>query len=148
MKTLLYCLIFIALSANCFAALGSDVNVIESEHSKLGSSPVQVTNTDKYSVHTMVSPMNTVNEYANNAGKVFAVTWRGNNPPDMTVILGQHLKEFQAQRKATPKSHGRQPFKLKTKNIIVRHWGHMRDLHGIAYRPDLVPVGVNAEVLP
>jgi hypothetical protein len=146
MKTFLLASIMV-FSFSCLASLGSDVNSVESEKSVLGSSTVEVTNTDKYSKHTMTSPMNTVNEYVNSNGKVFAVTWRGINQPDMTVVLGQHLKEYQAKRKATPKTQGRVPLKVKTKNIVVRTWGHMRDIHGIAYRPDLVPIGVDVEVL-
>ncbi len=32
-------------------------------------------------------------------------------------------------------------------NVVVRTWGHMRSLHGLAYDPQLIPSGVAADEL-
>lgn len=142
-------LILLKLTLPAFAALGEDRGVVESEKSKLNvAKGIQTTDTDDYSMLTMQSPTVTVNQYANAQGQIFAVTWRGLSHPDLSVLLGSHFNDFQAIRQTMKRVPGRRPVVVKTGKIIVRQFGHMRDLRGIAYQAELVPAGVNPETLP
>ncbi len=144
----LFC-ILLQLSLSSYGALGSHRNELEQEKRSLrASSAVQVTEADKYTIMTMTTPSNTVTQFANKDGTIFAVKWRGITNPDLSVILGDHFTEYQNIRDKTIRAPGRKPLKVNGTKFVVVHSGHMRDLQGFAYEIDLFPAGVTPGDLP
>ena len=65
--------------------------------------------------------------------------------PDLTLLLGSYTGEYQAAVKQTPRKHGRRFSQVRTDRIVVEKWGHMRNLQGRAYAPELIPSGVSID---
>jgi len=84
-----------------------------------------------------------VNEYVAPNGTVFAVSWRGPRPPDLSQLLGSYFAEYQTA--AAAQRAQRQSLLLQTEHLVVQTSGHMRDLRGRAYVPALLPPGVSAD---
>jgi hypothetical protein len=152
-KPVVILLLALQTSLPCLAALGAHRDDLETERVRLKiSSQNQVTSESTqrpYSVITMKTPSTTITQFANAQGKIFAVKWRGMTNPDLTVLLGDHLAEYQSIRENTPRAMGRRPFmKVQGSNFTVKHFGHMGDMQGLAYESLLVPAGVDPEALP
>ena len=65
--------------------------------------------------------------------------------PDLTQLLGSYADEYHQALQKTPRKHGRRFNRVKTNRLVVEKWGHMRNLQGRAYVPDLIPPGVNVD---
>lgn len=85
----------------------------------------------------------TVNEYLSSSGTVFAISWRGPRPPDLSELLGSYFTEYQTAA-ASPHIQRHHLF-VTTKDLVVEAGGHMRDLRGRAYVPALLPPGMSAD---
>jgi len=105
-----------------------------------------------YTVQEIQASGHTMNEYINKEGVVFALSWSGATRPDLATYLGDYYSEFraseEAQAKATKRlSRSTSVLTVTTAHVVVRKEGHMRDMHGFAYAPSLVPAGVSVEDL-
>jgi hypothetical protein len=127
------------------AALGGSVDSIESDRKVLSAVSSATTVSSAYSVHVIVSDATTVREYISPDGIVFGVAWNGLVYPDLTQLLGPYADEYQKAMKKAPRHPGRRNARVKTNRVIVEKWGHMRNLRGRAYAPDLIPEGVSAD---
>jgi hypothetical protein len=97
-----------------------------------------------YTVEQISTPAGVaVNEYVAPNGTVFAVSWRGPRPPDLSQLLGSYFAEYQTATAAPPARRHR--LLLETEHLVVETSGHMRDLRGRAYVPALLPPGVRAD---
>ena len=97
-----------------------------------------------YTVEQISTPAGVaVNEYVAPNGTVFAVSWRGPRPPDLSQLLGSYFAEYQTAAAAQPAQ--RQRLLLQTEHLVIETSGHMRDLRGRAYVPALLPPGVSAD---
>lgn len=143
-------LILFLFPAAAVASLGGKSSSVENDRASLKATAraSAAESNALYSVQEMDDSGVTVREYLTTDDVVFAVTWRGIRKPDLSILLGSYYVEYKKADQARAKSVGRQPVNLKTANMIVRRFGHMRDLQGKAYVPDLVPQGVNVEALP
>ena len=141
-------LLIIAFASISFASLGGHRDGIDSEKDKLKAvKAVEVFPGSNYTVVRITTPYSVVNQYTDSNGAIFAVTWRGNSPPDLSVVLGKHFQDYKTARETSAPRRGRRPLLIKTGKIVVRHFGHMRDIRGLAYQPELIPQGVQAEDL-
>ncbi len=86
----------------------------------------------------------TVVEYADASGMVFAVTWRGPFSPNLAQILGTY---FGAYIQATHVVRGLTDASSQSADIVVHSHGHMRNFDGVAWVPALVPAGFDASGL-
>lgn len=129
-----------------FASLGGDVTSVETDRAHMAAS-VRVTQpTSDYSIHEIQSPEGTVvSEYVSPAGKVFAVTWRGQFMPQMQQILGNYFQEYSAALQAQPHRYGRRPLDIQRPDLVVQTGGQMRNYFGRAYVPGMMPQGVSAD---
>ena len=94
-----------------------------------------------------------IREYATAAGLVFGVTWSGTTHPDLQTLLGSYTQEYHdteariQERQANPETFvrpsSRSRKRVQTPNLIVEFSGHMRNVHGRAYIPYLMPGGLN-----
>ena len=97
-----------------------------------------------YSVEQMTTPSGiTVNEYVGPDGKVFAATWRGRRPPDLSVLLGSYFAQYQEAAVAGGlTAHGLHHASVRGSDVVVEMAGHMRDMSGRAFLPAMLPHGV------
>lgn len=147
MKQCLILIMILSGSLNAWGALGDKEDMINSDKIKLKASNRSVQRAANYSVHELSSPIRTIKEYVSADGTVFAVSWRGANKPDLSVLLGKYYEEYQAVDSAKPKMRSRQPVAIKTSRIVVHKDGHMRDIRGVAYIEGQLPEGVRVEDL-
>ena len=144
-------LAILTCSSPSFAGLGETLftdSQVKAERTKLSPSSFKSTREASYGAHELVIGLNTIHEYTNADGVVFAVTWVGASHPDLESLFGTYYSEFQTANESRPKSMGHSQVLLKTARLVVRRGGHMRALRGSAIVPDLVPEGVNVETLP
>ena len=96
-------------------------------------------------VHELTIDENTIRQYADADGHIYAITWKGISQPDLSVLLGDHFTEYAIQAKVGALARGgRGPRRIQTNGVVVETSGHMRALRGIAYIPKQLPAGINA----
>lgn len=93
-------------------------------------------------VHELRGPTQTVREFADPNGTVFAVAWSGIAPPDLPRLLGAYHAEYRA---AARRRAVRGPRRVESAHVVVETWGHGRALHGRAWIPSLVPPGASLD---
>lgn len=138
----------VATTLPAFAALGEDVDSVEADQVHMQATR-KTTQTATYTLHEIQAPTGVVvREYVSSAGKVFAVAWQGQWPPDMRQILGNYFSQFQQAAQTQANSHpGRKPLRIDQPTFVMHTGGHMRSYAGRAYIPELLPPGVNAEAI-
>lgn len=136
--------LFPALSS---ATLGEAVDSPAKNLSMAKMSQKVSTSTEKYSVHEYEQNGNTVREYADSSGVVFAVGWNGISKPDLDALFGSYYSEYKDAFANNPRNYGTKSVSLKTSKLVIHRSGRMRDQHGFAYVQSLVPEGVNVEDL-
>ena len=127
------------------ATLGESIDSITSDSKTLSAIRSSVTSSGAYTVHELHSDALSVREYASTSGVVFGVAWNGPVPPDLTALLGSYAVEYRKAQSRQPRQPGRRHVQVKTNRVVVERWGHMRNLQGRAYAPDLIPQGVSVD---
>lgn len=132
--------------ALAYAALGGDIGSIQTDRGQMHAKAAASVGMGSYTVHSMQTDAGTtVKEYADAAGKVFAVTWQGPVKPDLSQLLGPYFSDF--QQEAASGRIGRRHMKIAKPNLVILSEGRMRALAGKAYLPQAVPAGVNIDDL-
>jgi hypothetical protein len=129
------------------AALGESVDSVESDRESLTAVRGAMTAHRDYTVHEIKTDSTVVREYVSPAGIIFAITWNGLVHPDLTELLGSYAGEYQEALRQAPRKQGRRQLQVKTNRVVVQKWGHIRDMKGRAYAPDLIPPGVSIDAL-
>jgi hypothetical protein len=127
------------------ATLGEGADSVAKDRRALSATKRATTTRANYTVQEVVSDAVTVREYLTPDGIVFAVAWNGLAHPDLATLLGSYTKEYQDAKQQAVRRHGHKQSQVKSGNVVVETWGHMRNLQGRAYVPALVPGGVNLE---
>jgi hypothetical protein len=84
-----------------------------------------------------------VKEYVGPDGRVFAVTWRGRRPPDLSILLGSYFGQYHdAAIAGGLTTHGLHHASVRASDVMVETAGHMRDMWGRAMLPAMLPPGV------
>ncbi len=123
------------------ASVDTDVQAM---HGALASTQVAAQNMS-ITVKTLSLPSGTsVKEYIASSGKVVAVSWRGPRPPNLTQLLGSYYADYQTALAARQPGQHNRHLLLNSGRMVFESGGHMRDLHGSAYLPALLPQGVSA----
>ena len=136
-------LLTVALPA--VAALGGTAATVQVDQAQLGAT-LQTTPNARYTTHELKAASGTtVREYVSPAGTVFGVAWQGPTQPDLRQLLGTHFDEY-AAAVATRKTR-RTPVLIELPTLVVQSSGHMRDFHGRAYVPSLLPANVSEEAV-
>jgi alkylhydroperoxidase family enzyme len=133
-------------ASSSFAALGDSESAISKEAAVMKAAHVRIQKTN-YSVHEISNAVGMLREYVAADGVVFAVTWRGMSRPDLSNVLGPYYAEYAVAAAKIPKAFGRHSTTVKSDHLTVQRGGHMRDIHGVAYVPDLLPSSVRVEDL-
>jgi hypothetical protein len=130
------------------AALGGDYQSVQSDSVAIRAQ-VRSTETTQYTVHELSSgTASTVREYVSPSGQVFAVTWQGFGMPDLRQLLGTYFDQYSAAAKAQSRPGQHRHLLVSQSDLVVQSFGRMRDFHGRAYVPSLVPDGVSVNELP
>lgn len=141
------CMVVAMLSSgqSARAFLGGRADSVKTDKQAFKTVQHATTALNGYTVEEVVYETTSVREFVSPAGIVFAIAWNGYVHPELTQLLGSYWGEYStAQQKGSRKSGSRR-LKLATDNIVVEKWGHMRNLHGRAYVPALVPEGLNID---
>ncbi len=144
---LILILVFLLPATQTFAALGESVDTIESDREHLTAVRGAMTAHRDYTVHEIKTDSTVVREYVSPAGIIFAIAWNGLVHPDLTELLGSYAGEYQDALRQTPRKQGRRQLQVRTNRVVVQKWGHIRDLKGRAYAPDLIPPGVSIDAI-
>jgi hypothetical protein len=129
------------------AALGEFVDSVESDRESLTAVRGAMTAHRDYTVHEIKTGSTVIREYVSASGLVFAIAWKGLVHPDLTELLGSYAGEYQEALRQTPRQQGRRQLQVKTNRVVVQKWGHIRDMKGRAYAPDLIPPGVSIDAI-
>jgi Protein of unknown function (DUF2844) len=133
----------VVLVRSARAALGETADSVRVDRSALHGELAASSHRD-FTIQRISTPAGiVVNEYVSGAGTVFAVSWRGPRPPDLSKLLGSYFAEYRdAAAKPNPQ---RRHLRIQTEHVVVESGGHMGDLWGRAYVPSLLPSGVSVE---
>jgi hypothetical protein len=142
MRTLVLASSIVLLSGTpSWAVLGQSAASVASDQRHLGGERRSIA-ADAFSVEEIHSAAGTVvREYVAPAGQVFALSWRGPVRPDLRQLLGEHFAAFERASRSTARVRG--PLVVRTGPLVVEMGGHVRDFHGRAYLPALLPDGVS-----
>jgi hypothetical protein len=138
-------LLMLTLPLPALAALGGDISSVQQDKAQMKGT-LKTTENDAYTVHEITAAGNTiVKEYVSPAGKVFAITWRGQFIPNMQQLLGTYFDQYASAAQAQRTAHrGRAPLNIQQPGLVVESNGHMRSYSGRVYDPGKLPQGVNA----
>jgi hypothetical protein len=141
---LLLCAALFFTASHSDASLGDRVDSIDRDQRTLHGMR-KLRRETQFTVHEINSKGHLVQEFVSPDGIVFAVTWKGVSQPDLSVLFGTYFNEYRNASTRQKRPKGRVPIVLETSNIVVERFGHMRDVRGRAYVPDLLPEGVTPE---
>lgn len=123
------------------AALGDTSASIARDRIEMRVSQSMTTPMQSYDVHRMVDPAGgVVREYADRAGQVFAVTWRGPRSPDLKTLLGGYYDRYVAA--AAQHRTGHHVVTVHAPDLVLSVVRFQRVAYGRAYLPNRMPNGV------
>lgn len=125
------------------ASLGEPADSVDSDRKALSAVRHPTLAGNAYTVQEFESAATTVREFISPLGVVFAIAWNGLSKPDLTILLGAYVGEYEQALRHTEIPKGRPFSQVKANRVIVETWGHMRNLQGRAYVPALIPSGVS-----
>jgi len=98
-----------------------------------------------FRIDQFTTPAGTVvSEYSGRDGNVFAVTWRGPKPPDVSTLLGPYYKQYRsAANTGIPSPFGLHASSVAAGDVEVETMGHMGLMWGRAYLRSAVPAGID-----
>ncbi len=137
--------VLLVLPGISHATLGGLAASVQSDRKAMAAAEVVTAQGKGFTVQEFTTPSTTVREYLSSDGIVFGIAWNGLVHPDLTPLLGSYAAEYQNALQKTPRRPGRRAQKVQTSKVVVEKWGHMRNLQGRAYAPDLVPQGVSID---
>jgi hypothetical protein len=124
------------------AHLGGDLGGVGADALKLQGAVSSSTLVD-YDVQQIAAAAGgRLSEYVTRGGVVFAVSWSGPAPPDLTQLLGPYFAEYAAGLTSLDHPGSKRSVRVVTPTLIVESSGHLRAYTGRAYLPALVPAGV------
>ena len=143
-KLLPPCALFALLlcSSPVWAALGGDVSSIGTGQTHLLAS-ARIQRAVTHTMHELQAATGTkVREYADNDGKVFAVSWQGPFRPDLRQLFGSYYETYLNAAKTRV---GRGPVNIQIPGLVIQMSGHQRAFYGRAYLVDRVPQGLSTD---
>jgi len=129
------------------ATLGERLDSLEADRARLSARLVPPQDLGRFRVHTLASPATTVRQFAGPDGVVFAVAWDGPARPDLAPLLGGYHDDWRAALPPRRARAGARGARVAGRQVVVETWGRMRDLHGLAWVPALLPAGVGRDDL-
>lgn len=130
------------------AALGGDAATIRLDTDRFRGQLVS-TEMARFTRHDILSgPDAVVHEYLAPNGRVFAVTWRGPLPPDLSQLFGSYYEAYRSAAVAQSHPGSHRQVHVVQADLVVHALGRLRAFQGMAYVPSLIPAGVDIASLP
>jgi hypothetical protein len=142
---LVLCAAFLVLPLSARATLGGSADSVEADRAAFEGVRGVSIDRNAYTIDEIYYGATTVREYVSQGGVVFAVAWNGTRHPDLTALLGAYAGAYGDAVQRTPHRPGLRRLRLRTDGLVVEKWGHVRNLQGRAYAPDLMPAGVSID---
>lgn len=140
-------LTFAAFIAPALAALGGDEDSVHTDTTRLRGQMFS-TAMMQYTRHDIATgPDGAIHEYLSRTGKIFAVTWKGPLPPDLSQLFGSYFDSYREQLIAQSHPGGHRQVYVVQPDLVVQSVGRPRAFMGKAYVPSLVPAGVDVTEL-
>ena len=149
-KIFLLLAVLVGLPTYVLAGLGGTVDSFKNDSTPVTVSRHFATTTSSsaamnYSTQQMHDDAgNLITEYVSTNGIVFALTWRGLFKPDLHQLLGDYFQTYLAVESG---SSGRQAPVVDQDSVVVVSEGRLRNFHGKAYIPALIPNGFSLDDL-
>lgn len=125
------------------AGLGGDSRSVETDRVQLKAQHA-VTSGGGFTAHQLTLPSGTVvHEYLSPAGKIFAVSWRGQVIPDLQQMLGGYYSSASAALNSAPQGPTHRHRSVEGPDLVVHTTARMREHAGLVYVPTLLPPGVS-----
>lgn len=126
--------------ARARATLGEDVASVAVLKARLGAT-LQVHARERFAIHELALPTGAkLREFADDAGKVFAVSWSGGFRPNLRDVMGSHYDRFIAATRGRRAARGIARTELP--GLVVVVGGHLRNSFGYVLLSDRVPAGL------
>jgi hypothetical protein len=127
------------------ATLGETAGSVDSDIKNLSAVRGGETIANSYAVHEYKYDETAVREYVSTSGIVFAIAWNGFTHPDLALLLGPYLGEYEEALRQGAGTGDRSRLEVKTKGVVVQKWGYMRNLQGRVFAPELIPPRVTVD---
>lgn len=125
------------------AALGDTAASVEADRASMKGQLRAPRSEPGYSVQEIKAASGAVlREYISPAGVIFAVSWSGPAMPNLQQALGTYFAQYQAEvkgQRARAARSGHNHLQIHSPSLVVHAGGHMRQYHGLAYVPSLLP---------
>jgi hypothetical protein len=123
------------------AALGSDSASVDRDSARMRAQHI-ATPMLQYERHDITAGMGgAVTEFVSRSGKVFAVTWHAQLPPDLSALFGSYYDSYRAAVAAQSAPGNHRHVAVVQPDLVVSAFGRVGTFTGVAYVPSLVPVG-------
>ena len=133
------------------AALGENVSSVEHDRQSLHALAVPgnsvLSKSLLFSVFVMQVNGETIKEFADASGMVFAISWHGDVHPPLEPLLGRYFPYFAVQDALTPRGRRYPIMPIRTQGITVQRGGHLYDFRGLAILNSKLPSGVTEDDL-
>jgi hypothetical protein len=140
-------LTFAAFTAPASAALGGDEESVHADTTRFRGQMISAAML-QYTRHDIATgPDAAIHEYLSRTGKVFAVTWKGPLPPDLSQLFGSYFDSYRTAVIAQSHPGGHRRVSVAQPDLVVQSVGRLRAFMGKAYVPSLVPAGVDVTEL-
>ena len=133
-----------ALPAVSQAGLGQHTASVETDRVRMSARMATTTATTHTVSSLTLANGAVVKEFANKAGVVFAVAWRGPGRPDLRQLLGAGFSTMQADNVGLGGRRMRAPLAVHRTALVVHTGGHPGAFWGLAYLPQQLPTGFAA----
>jgi len=136
-----------AAQTPALAALGGDAGSVQIDSVRLHGQLIS-TSMLQYERHDITTAAGgAVHEYLSRSGRVFAVTWQGQMPPDLRQLFGSYFEPLRAAEAAHSRPGAHRQVAIVQPDFVYQASGQLRAFRGRAYVPSLVPVGVDLSAL-
>lgn len=131
-----------------WAALGANEGSITGErmHMRALHSVARAT---AYTLHELKGADGSrVTQYVAGNGQIFAISWHTLYKPDLASLLGSAFATYaKAAQDAAQRGGMQRQFLHQGSDLVMQSTGHMNVYAGFAYRPSLLPPGLNPQTL-
>ncbi len=125
------------------AALGDQVASVQVDRVSVKGQLRAARSEPGYTVQEITAGTGTlIREYVAPGGTIFAVSWSGPAMPNLQQIFGTYFTQYETaiqSQRTSPQRGGHHHVEVRAPSLVVHSGGHMRQYHGMAYVPSLVP---------
>jgi hypothetical protein len=132
-----------------FAALGEHQSSISVDAEHMHARHALERATSQYAVHELkMADGSRVRQYVAGDGRIFAVSWHTLYKPNLSTMLGTSFPAYtEAAHEASQRGGIQRQFRHAKGDLVIQASAHMQVYSGFAYKPSLLPLGLNPQSL-